>query len=94
MVTKLTKNVRYRVAYHSPSLPEITCAASLAYHNLHMLGCQESHGRTGWLINTNFDDVDVSSIPSDHLVAFMSCVGRTFNLSNVSGSGLVTILSN
>ena len=95
MVTRLTENVRDRVAYHSPSLPEITCAASMAYHNLHMLGCQESHGHTGWLTNTNLDDVDVSSIPPDHRVAFMSCVGRSFRLNNVSGKWqMVTILSN
>ncbi len=93
MVTKLTENVWKRVADHCPSLPEIACAASLAYHNLHMLDCQYYH-HLGWLCNTTLADVDVSSIPPEHLVSFMSCVGRTFNLFKVIGSGLVTILSN
>ena len=96
MISKLTNNVRERVAYQIPSLPEIACAASWAYHKLHILGSQEDPEFRGWqwLANTNLHDVDVSSIPPDHLVAFMCCVSRYLSLDNVSGSGLVTILSN
>ena len=88
MIEKLTDRIRSPV---SPSLPEISCAASLAHHNLlnHVGG-----GHGGGLAWETLADVDLSSIPPDHLGSVMSFVGRWLTIRHVTGKGLVNILSN
>ena len=76
-----------------PSLPEIRCAASLAHHKLHEQG--GPYPFAGWLCETTLADVDLSSVPPEHLDSMMSCIGRTLKISNiVRGKGLVRILNN
>ena len=61
------------------NLPEITCAASLAHHGL--LGSVEEMSL--W-------DVDLTSVPAEHLASLFSSVTMGVDISNVSG--LVNIL--
>ena len=62
-------------------LPEITCAASLVHHKL--LGSVEEM----WLC-----DVDLTSVPAEHLASLVSSVTECVAIWNVSGCDLVTIL--
>ena len=90
VIDKMKERIRERIRSDGPSLPEITCAASMAHH---------VHGpptfEWSWSV-TLADDFDLSSVPPDHLESLISyCVGRTLKISNnVRGSGLVSILSN
>ena len=94
IIDKLKESIRERIDWKSPSLPEITCAASLAHHILHMKEGSDPN-RCRWLRWTTLADVDLSSVPPDHLESMVSCVGRMLNIrNNVRGSGLVRILSN
>ena len=68
-------------ARFSRFLPVITCAASLAHHRL--LGSMQE------MILCN---VDLTSVPAEHLASLVSCVTRYVDIKNVSGCGLVTIL--
>ena len=63
------------------NLPEITYAASLAHHGL--LGPMEKMAL--W-------NVDLTSVPADHLASLASGVTEVINIRNVCGCGLVTIL--
>ena len=65
------------------SLPVITCAASLAHHGL--LGSVRM--RNIWL-----HDVDLTSVPAEHLASLFSSVTRCVSIKNVSGCDLVSIL--
>ena len=62
-------------------LPQITCAASLAHHGL--LGSVE---------RMELCDVDLTSVPAEHLASLASCVMWAVTIKNVSGGDLVTIL--
>ena len=64
-----------------PSLPEITCAASLAHHGL-----------LGSVSEVMLRDVDLSSIPARHQASLASCVKTSVSIENVSGCDLVAIL--
>ena len=59
----------------------ITCAASLAHHEL-----------LGSVKEMVLDDIDLTSVPAEHLVSLASSVTDSVNIRNVSGCGLVTIL--
>ena len=61
--------------------PEITTAASLAHHG--MLGSVQS---------MRLSDVDLSSVPAEHLASLASCVTRSVSICNVSNCDLVSIL--
>ena len=64
-------------------LPVITCAASLAHHGL-----------LGSVRLMRLDDVDLTSVPAEHLASLASSVTESVTIINVSGCGLVTILDN
>ena len=63
------------------NLPEITYAASLAFHRL--LSPME---------RMNLWDVDLTSVPAEHLASLASSVTEVIDIRNVCGCGLVTIL--
>ena len=62
-------------------LPEIICAASLAHHRL-----------LGSVKDMSLDDVDLTSVPAEHLASLASSVTGRVYIENVSGCDLVTIL--
>ena len=64
-----------------PRLPEIIYAASLAHHGL-----------LGSVLMMELRDVDLSSVPAEHLASLASIVTSWVNIREVSGCGLVTIL--
>ena len=67
--------------YHYPLLPEITTAASLAHHGL--LRSVE------WM---RLRDVDLSSVPAEHLASLASCVTDNVYIRNVNNTDLTSIL--
>ena len=71
------QNERSHLHFH----PEIITLASLAYHCL--LGTVES---------MELDDVDLGSVPVEHLASLVSCVTRFFNIRSVSNCDLVSLL--
>ena len=79
MIESLVETVKIKVPY--PSLPEITCAASLAHHRL-----------LGPVRGMRLKNVDLSTIPSQHMASLSSCVVRGVIICNVTGCDLVTIL--
>ena len=62
-------------------LPGITCAASLAHHGL-----------LGSVRNLELWNVDLTSVPAEHLASLVSSVTYWVHIWNVSGCDLVTIL--
>ena len=86
MFESLEERVREKICFASFSsctsnLPAITCAASLAHRGL--LGSVKDMGTR---------DVDLTSVPAEHLASLASnMTGRVF-IENVRGFGLVTIL--
>ena len=68
-------------SFHSPILPEITTAASLAHH--------------GFLrsVNTmNMNDLDLASVPAEHLASLAACVTGHVVICNVNNTDLISIL--
>ena len=61
------------VVPHKPFLHKITAAASLAYHEI-----------LGSVMDMDLDDVDLASVPVEHLSSLASCVTRRVNIINVS----------
>ena len=74
---------RIKEKFDDSSLPEITFAASLAHH-----------GYLGSVEEMSLWNVDLTSVPTDHLASFVSSVTWHVGIDNVIGSGLVTILDN
>ena len=77
--------------YHTPNAPyatlhEIACAASLAYHGL--LGPLNANT---WIY---LRDVDLSSVPEEHLASLVSCGTQGVYIEKIRGCDLVTILDN
>ena len=65
-----------------PELKRITCAASLAHQ-----------GFIKTIRRLNLDDVELSSIPADHLASLVSCVTSDVQIRNtVSGFDLVRFI--
>ena len=62
-------------------LPAITCAASLAHHGL-----------LGSVWGMRLFDVDLTSVPAEHLASLVSSVTERVYIHNVCGCDLVTIL--
>ena len=75
----LAKRARKRIRFPS-KLPVISCAASLAYHGL-----------LGSVREIKLQDIDLTSVPADHLISLVSSVTVRVGIQNVSGC-LVTIL--
>ena len=65
----------------SGNLPGITCAASLAHHKL-----------LGFVDTLFLFDVDLTSVPDNHLTSLVSSVEGFVKISNVSDCDIVTIL--
>ena len=61
----LTKRVREKISYsrYSSDLPVITCAASLAHH-----------GFLGSVDEMRLWDVDLTTVPAEHLASLVSSV--------------------
>ena len=84
---KLNKyNMYYKPYAPSAKLHEVTCAASLAYHGL--LGPLNAQT---WIF---LRDVDLSSVPDEHLASLVSCGTKGVYIQNIRGCDLVTILDN
>ena len=77
----LAERVRRMIGRHPSIVPVITCAASLAYHGL-----------LGSVLAMGLRDVDLTSVPAEHLASLFSSVTGLANIYNVSGCDLVTIL--
>ena len=81
---RVKEGLKYYTSYRVPeddpsSLPVITCAASLA-----------NHGLLGSVRDMRLCDVDLTSVPAEHLTSLASSVTRRVFIENVSD--LVTIL--
>ena len=61
------------IAFLSPGLPEIVTAASLAHHGL-----------LGPVICMDLNDVDLASIPAEHLASLASCVTEAVSMRSVN----------
>ena len=91
MMSQMTKYEKGNIRIQAESLaaqimdnlpdPEITTAASLAHHRL--LSSVQS---------MRLSDVDLSSVPAEHLASLASCVTWTVDIYNVSNCDLVSIL--
>ena len=66
---------------HTPLLPEITNAASLAHHGL-LFSVEDM-----WL-----EDVDLASVKAEHLASLASIVSRTINIKDVRNCDLSHLL--
>ena len=71
-----------RVKMVNPTLPEVTCAASLAHK-----------GMLGTVKHLRLDDINLLSVPAQHLASLVSSVTLTLDVAEVRGD-LVTILDN
>ena len=71
-----------RVKKVNPTLPEVTCAASLAHK-----------GMLGTVKHLRLDDINLVSVPAQHLASLVSSVTWTLDVAEVRGD-LVTILDN
>ena len=67
--------------FHWPRLPEITTAASLAHYGF-LRSVEEM-----WL-----EDVDLASVPAEHLASLAACVTERVIIENVSNADLTNIL--
>ena len=81
VIESLAKRVIGGLGEYPSSLPGITCAASLAHHRL-----------LGLVRVMYLWDVDLTSVPAEHLASLASSVRRRVDIVNVRGCGLVTIL--
>ena len=64
-----------------PLLPETTTAASLAHHG--MLGSVK------WMV---LENMDLASVPAEHLTSLTSCVTKSVDIYNVNNCDLTSIL--
>ena len=64
-------------------LEDIICAASLAHHRV------LDYDTVEYL---SLNDVNLSKVPTEHLASLVSHVTKDFNINNISGCDLVTIL--
>merc|ERR1712083_797317 len=84
-IRRLTERLRVwllRKRGSSPiTIPEISAAASLAHHGL-----------LGSVFELWLRDVDLTSIPAEHLASLASCVTQFFFIINVSN--IISILDN
>ena len=82
MIESLAERIRdkwWPVYY--PRLPEITTAASLAHH--------EFLRSVKWMY---LEDVDLASVPAEHLASLAACVTGGVYIYNVSNTDLTSIL--
>ena len=79
----LARRVRGMIRIYPSILLAITCAASLAHHGV--LGSVQ-------VIRLCDVNVDLASVPAEHLASLASSVTERVYIHNVSGCDLVTIL--
>ena len=79
LIKKQKKGTKYK--YITPHLPEITTAASLAHH-----------GRLGSVHSLELIDVDLASVPAEHLASLVSCVTDRVKISDVRNCPTLSIL--
>ena len=77
----LAERFKYMLGRYPSILPAITCAASLAHHGL-----------LGSVWGMRLFDVDLTSVPAEHLASLVSSVTERVYIHNVCGCDLVTIL--
>ena len=81
MIENLAKRVKEKIKL-ARSLPGIiTCAASLDHHKL-----------LGSVQDMRLCNVDLTSVPAEHLASLASSVTGRVSINNVSGCDLVTVL--
>ena len=73
--------LEWRTFHHLPLLPKIITAASLA-----------QHGMLGSVKMMRLEDVNLASVPTEHLASLTSCVTRKVEICNVSSCDMVSIL--
>ena len=66
-----------------PCINVFMCGTSLAHHGL-----------LGPVVGLSLTDVELSSVPTQHLVSLVSSVTSVIRIQNVSGCDLASILSN
>ena len=81
MIKNLAERVKKSLKDSPSSLPVVSCAVSLAHHRL--LGSVKDMG---------LRNVDLTSVPAEHLASLVSSVTKHVVIGNVSGCDLVTIL--
>ena len=81
MLKNLAERVKKSLKDSPSSLPVVSCAVSLAHHRL--LGSVKDMG---------LRNVDLTSVPAEHLASLVSSVSWSVYIENVSGCDLVTIL--
>ena len=82
VIESLAARIRAKWGYgHSPCVPEITSAASLAHHGL----LRSVERMSLW-------DVDLSSVPAEHLASLANCVTGVVGIGNVSNTDLISFL--
>ena len=74
---------KWRIDLHIPRLPEIITAASLAQHG--------SLRSVEWM---DLVDVDLASVPAEHMASLAACVTKGVVIRNVLNCDLVNILDN
>ena len=77
----LTERVKAVIIRYPSNIPAITCAANLAHHRL-----------LGSVKELRFGDVDLTSVPAEHLASLVSLVTWHVFIRNVRGCDLLTIL--
>ena len=75
---------------HTPLIPEIITAATLAHHGFMDSVQENSLGR--YVANMKLQNVDLSRFPVAHLASLASCVEGTLVLENLTNCPLIRIL--
>ena len=81
MFENLTGSVKRVIIRYPSNIPAITCAANLAHHRL-----------LGSVKELRLGDVDLTSVPAEHLASLVSLVTWHVFIRNVRGCDLLTIL--
>ena len=83
LASHIIKESRYQgqVILHSPSVPKIVTAASLAHH-----------GMLDSVQGIFLKNVDLASVPAEHLASLASCVTMGVGIYNVNNCDLTSIL--
>ena len=81
-IKRLTERFKEVLGFRVWDITELMCSASLAHHDLF-----------SYLWDLTLSNVDMSPIPAQNLASLASCVTDTLKIKNVSGCGLVSILT-
>ena len=81
VLENLTDRVKVEMIGNSNNLPVITCAARLAHH-----------GYLGSVNRMTLSNINLTSVPAEHLASLASSATGWVDIHNVSGCDLVTIL--